>query len=55
MTLRPSPHAKGSAGHLKSFGSNNIQRMFILPGLTSESSARGHLVTGTLGDTYKYN
>lgn len=42
---------KGSADHWKSFGSNDIESMFILSGLAFESCARGHLVTGTLGDT----
>ena len=55
VILGPSPHRKGSADYLKSFGSNNIQRTLILPGLTLESSARGHLVTGILGDTGSLN
>lgn len=44
-----SPHQKGSEDHLRSFGSNNIQKMFIF--LTFESNARGHLATKTLGNT----
>lgn len=55
VILGPSPHSKGSADYLKSFGSNNIQRTFISPGLTLESSARGHLVTGILDDTGSLN
>lgn len=50
----PSLHEKGSADHLKPFDSINIQRRLVLPGLTFKSSARGHLITGTLGDTVFY-
>lgn len=48
-----SPHEKGPADHPRSFGSNNIQRMFIF--LTFESNVRGHLVTETVGDTSSLN
>lgn len=55
VILGPLPHRKGSADHLMSFGSNNIHRMLISPGLTLDSSTRGHLVTGILGDTGSLN
>lgn len=55
MIPGPLPYGKGSAGHVKSFGSNNIQRMFILPKLPFESSAKGHLVTGTIGNINSLN
>lgn len=55
MIPGPLPHGKGSADHVKSFGSNNIQRMFILPKLPFESSAKGHLVTGTIGNINSLN
>ena len=55
VILGPSPHRKGSADYLKSFGSNNIHRTLISLGLTLDSSARGHLVTGILGDTGSLN
>lgn len=46
-------HRKGSVDYGKSFGSNDIQRMYTL--LTFESSAREHLVTETLGDISPLN
>lgn len=53
VTPELSLHWKGPADHPRSFGSNNIQRMFIF--LTFESSARGHLVTKALGETSSLN